>query len=259
MSFLASWPRRHYALAGSAEAFLFYVVYGDIDIEAPLAGEIYRVGGVPQGLDVMSYGPDSHPEVPDSFREGYLWQQLQEEDPELAQAIGSQERCLVLRGDFLDPATLDYLRDTVGLVTHFLDHGGVGVYDPQMFTWWAPESWKEKLFVPAAPMPGNHTVILVSEDSDETEWIHTRGMRKFGRPDLSIHRVPQAHREDVIELVDRFIEFQALGGVIEEGHEVDMRTLPPGMHCHHRGDLDDPDFNNVHVEIEHDLAPGPAS
>jgi len=29
-----------------------------------------------------------------------------------------------------------------------------------------------------------------------------------------------------------------------------MQALPPGMKCFNRGDKDDPDFNNVHVEID---------
>jgi hypothetical protein len=28
-----------------------------------------------------------------------------------------------------------------------------------------------------------------------------------------------------------------------------MKRLPKAMICHHQGDLNDPDFNNVHVEI----------
>jgi hypothetical protein len=53
----------------------------------------------------------------------------------------------------------------------------------------------------------------------------------------------------VIDLCERFIELQAFGARIAEGQEVRMKTLPWGMTCHHAGDLDDPDFNNVHVEI----------
>jgi hypothetical protein len=74
-------------------------------------------------------------------------------------------------------------------------------------------------------------------------------MRKFGRPDLSIHNVPESYDDAVIDLIQRFIELQAFGGIIEEGHEVRMRSLPPGMTCHLGGDLEDPAFNNVHVEI----------
>jgi hypothetical protein len=74
-------------------------------------------------------------------------------------------------------------------------------------------------------------------------------MRKFGRPDLSVHRVPPQDRDAVIDLFERFIELQACGGTIEEGQAIRMKTLPAGMICSHRGDLQDPDFNNVHVEI----------
>ena len=80
-------------------------------------------------------------------------------------------------------------------------------------------------------------------------WFHSRGMRKFGRPDLSVHNVPVEHQEAVIDVCNRFIQWQALGGIIEEGQEIRMKSLPSRMTCHHRGDLDDPDFNNVHVEI----------
>jgi hypothetical protein len=99
-------------------------------------------------------------------------------------------------------------------------------------------------------------VIILTSDEDESgngsnplTWFHTRGLRKFGRPDLSVHDVPARHHGAVIELIQRFIEVQAFGGTIAEGQEITMRSLPPGMTCHHGGDLDDPDFNNVHVEI----------
>ena len=74
-------------------------------------------------------------------------------------------------------------------------------------------------------------------------------MLKFGRPDLSVHGVTADLRDAVIDLINRFIAFQAFGGIIEEGREIKMPSLPPGI-CTHQGDMDDPDFNNVHVEIK---------
>jgi hypothetical protein len=56
----------------------------------------------------------------------------------------------------------------------------------------------------------------------------------------------------VTNMIERFIEMQAYGGVVREGQEVHMRGLPPGGVCHHRGSFDDPDFNNVHIAIEWD-------
>ena len=251
MNTATTWDRPHFS-PGGGNALLFYVVFGPVDATAPLSRGVYRTERVPETLVIAKYGPDCHPEVLDSFRSGYLWEKLQSEDPALAAHIATQDQCLVIKGTFDDPETLAYLRDTVGLLTHFLDHGGVAIYDPQMFAWWNPAKWKERIFAPAAPVPRHHTVILVSEDDGSTEWLHTRGLRKFGRPDLSIHRVPSNRREAVVDMINRFIEMQAFGGVVPEGHEIKMRSLPAGMRCEHRGDLDDPDFNNVHLEITHE-------
>jgi hypothetical protein len=247
-SSLKTWRRPHFQ-PGGGDASLFYVVYGAVDAAAPLSSSAYRCAGIPDGLKVMAYGPNVHPETVDSFRNGYLWDLLGETDPELAATIAHQDGCIVLQGIFSDPKSLDYLRDTVGLVTHFLDHGGIAVYDPQMFEWWSAKKWKERIFDPAGSVPRHHTVILVSEDAPGTQWIHTRGLRKFGRPDLSIHRVPPSLKEGAIDLCNRLIELQAFGGLVAEGQEIRMNSLPPGMRCHHKGELDDPDFNNVHLEI----------
>ena len=75
-------------------------------------------------------------------------------------------------------------------------------------------------------------------------------MRRFSRPDLSLRNVTDNYKEAAIDLCNRFIELQADGGQIPEGQEVRMNALPSGMVCHYQGDLDDPDFNNVHVEIK---------
>ncbi len=231
---------------------MFFVVFGPVDWAAPLSRSVYRTEKIPETLEIMKYGPDCHAEVLDSFRSGYLWDEVQRKDPELAERIAAQEVCTVIKGSFEDPDSLDYLRDTIGLITYLLDRGGVAVYDPQMFAWWSPAEWKERIFHPAAPVPRHHTVILVSEDEEATEWLHTRGLRKFGRPDISVRKVPSTHRDAVIDLINRFIELEAFGGIVPEGHEIKMATLPPGMRCWHRGSLDDPDFNNVHLEITHD-------
>ena len=52
-------------------------------------------------------------------------------------------------------------------------------------------------------------------------------------------------------MFNRFILLQAEGARIAEGQEIRMASLPSGLTCHHAGRMDDPDFNNVHVEIRH--------
>ena len=248
---LASWERQYHT-ESDEEACLFFVAFGDIAQNVPLDEERYRCSGVPTGFDVMAYDRERHPDVIEEFLEGYLWDCLKTSNPDLTQRIQESPGCVVLCGSQKNPETLDYLRDCVGLLTFFLDIGACAIYDPQMFQWWSPKQWRERIFEPAAPVPRNHVVVLHSEEpeSDTLQWFHTRGMRKFGRPDISVRNVGAQYREAVVDLCERFIEYQAFGAVIPEGQSIRMATLPPGGVAHHGGDLDDPDFNNGHVEIE---------
>jgi hypothetical protein len=246
---LPDWPRRYFEKPGG-KPFLFFVVYGRFGDLPGLSATHYRSAGIPSGFDLSHYQAEEHPDVLAGFREGYVWDQFQARNPSLAAQVAASGECLILRGEIDDSATLNYLRDSVGLLTFLLDQGGIIVYDPFVFHWWEPETWRTRIFDPAGPVPRHHVVILTSEDSPPSlTWFHTRGMRKFGRPDLSVHGVGTHHHDAVIDVCSRFIEFQAFGGIIEEGKEIRMQSLPEGMVCHHAGDLDDPDFNNVHVEI----------
>ena len=248
-SSIEDWERPYYE-PGGGDAFLLYVVYGSVPQGFSLSGSKYRCDAIPEGIEISSYGPTSNPEVLDTFRSGYLWEQFQQTNSKLANEVAKQSECLIIQGTIADPPDLNYLRNVVGFITWCLDSGGVAVFDPQMFKWWTPEEWKEWMFEPAGAVPTHHLMILTSEDENGTEWFHTRGMRKFGRPDLSIHGVSAKLREAIIDLFNRFIEYQAFGGVIAEGQEIKVRSLPSGMTCTHQGDVDDPDFNNVHVEIK---------
>ena len=248
-SSVETWPRSYY-YSGGGDAFLFYIVYGPIPQNFSISQSKYRCDGIPEGIDVSSYGPTSEPETVDAFRSGYLWEEFQRANVKLANDVANQSECLIIRGTISDPSDLNYLRNVVGLLAFCLDSGAIAIFDPLMFMWWTPSEWRTRIFEPAAAVPRHHVMILTSEDENGTEWFHTRGMRKFGRPDLSVHRVSVDLRDSVIDLFNRFIEFQAFGGIIEEGQEIKMRSLPPGMICTHQGNLDDPDFNNVHVEIK---------
>ena len=247
---LEPWIRTGY-VAGGGAPFLFYVAYGNIDSKAPHSRSKYRCEGIPNGISMMSYGPDQHPEVPGSFHEGFLWDQLQAEHPKLAAAVEQYDRCIVLRGTPADATSLNYFRDTIGLITYVLDHGGCAIYDPQMLRWWSAAEWQEQSTAPASTVARKHTVILVSDEEDPSlKWYHTRGMRKFGRPDISVHSVTALQSNAVVNLCNRLIEQLAAGHIIADGQHIRMPGLPQGTTARNAGDLDDPDFNNVHLDIQ---------
>jgi hypothetical protein len=233
---LPSWPRRHFQ-PGGGEPYLLYCVFGSFEGGLLLSRSRCRVAGVPKGIEIRQRDPT---EVLDENSVLFFV------DPELRGAIHAAPQCLSIAGPIADSTTLDYLRDTVGIVTCALDAGGVAVLDAFTLRFWAKELWQQT-FEPGKPCPLEHVVIIGSEEKDGC-WWRTRGMRKFGRPDLSIHRVEDQYQDAVTDLL-RFIDLMAQGAVIPEGQEVKLRSLPAGMTCHHGGSLDDEDFNNVHIEI----------
>lgn len=248
-STLSHWRRDHFE-PGGGDAYLYYTLYGDIDISVPLSPGEYRSQGAHDYLKIMSFGPDNHPEIVKFHYDGHIWQCLEQFNPELALTVRKQTSCLVLQGTFEDPETLDYLRDTVGLIAYLLDRGAVAVLDLQTFTWFSADDWKSRIFASELCVPTDHVVILDSEDQAGTAWLHTRGLRKFGRPDISIRSVTPDMQGGAIELCNRLIGLQAVGAVIPEGQAIEMEGFPRGYRCFHRGDMDDPNFNNVHIAIE---------
>lgn len=249
-STLDSWPRPYFQPRGG-DAHLFYKVHGSFQGAPAVSRSKHRTSGVPAGCELQLYSRASHPDVLDiGLKGGWIGDDFRAHAPLLAQAVEATDQCLVLKGVVSDPPDLDYFRDAVGLVTALLESGGIAVFDPHQFKWWSADEWLERAFAPAGAVPRHHVAILVSEEPDgRSRWYHTRGMIKFGRPDLSVHHVPQALEGAVEDLCNRLIELQAFGGVIAEGQEIRLRSLPEGWRCSHAGDLDDPDFNNRHVEI----------
>ncbi len=126
--------------------------------------------------------------------------------------------------------------------------GAVAVLDTQTMTLRTPAAWRREVFAPDAPDAAVHIAFLASQEPDGL-WLHTRGLRKFGRPDLSMRGLVEDEMEAAASVLERFASFFVAGGHLEEGREVQMKGWPPGWRCHLAGDLDDPDYNNVHVEI----------
>lgn len=245
---LQDWPRRYYQ-PGGGDAQVAYVVFGRLAESLDMSGAAYRTRGLPEGVEAMRFERRDHPEFFRAYNEGPIWSTLKAEDPALAALIRGQEACVLVHGEAGDQPTLNYLRDVVGVLTALLDNGGVAIHDRQTYRFWSPGDWRREIFDHSQSYPRQHTVIYVSREDRGGEWIYTHGMRKFGRPDISARNVPADHREAAIELCNRFIELQAFGGIIPDGQEIRMGSLPQGMVCHRRGGVDDPDFNNVRVEI----------
>jgi hypothetical protein len=241
--------QRPYFTAGGGDAMLLYAIYGSLAGGLHLSRSKHRSAGLPEGVELSQHSNDG-PDAPfAALREGALWDDITHERPELAAAIVNAPQVFVLRGSVADPPDLLYLRSTLGVIAALLDSGCSSVFDAQILKWSAAQDWQRDVFERDDPQVFEHAAILVSAEDDGRRWYHTRGLRKFGRRDISVHGVTAEHEEAVVELCNRYIQYQALGGVVADDSPIRMKGLPEGCFVRHGGDLDDPDFNNVHFEV----------
>ncbi len=246
---LQSWPRPSWE-PGGEKALLLFVVYGDVDPKTLTASPRYSTAGIPDGFKASQFAPTADPCA--TFLDGDFWSDLQKRLPETAASVAKTTHCTRLAGEIEDSKNLDYLRDMIGLVTEALDHGGLAVLDAQTFRWYTPEEWKRKVLASRDSAIRAQVVHLYSpsDSSPGTFWHYTHGLRKFGRPDLSVHGATQANEKAIGAAFKRLAEWQIEGKVFHDGQTLQGSGIPAGLVVHLRGSLDDPEFNNVHWEID---------
>lgn len=243
----APWTRPYF-WRSDGKAMLLYFVFGEFSPELKLDVGRHGSRGLPDGVALHRFDKamlahwEGHP------LRGALGEILREEDPEAFKAARSASACLMLRGELDDPSTLDYLRDSVGMIGALLDAGGAVVVDPQMLALFSADAWRKR-YAEGGAAPRAHALVLCSDDGDGKAWVHTRGMRKFARPDISLRGVPQQDIERAGALAERLIEMQAQGMRFVDGTALEIDGVPPGMTARLGGSLEDPEFNNIHMEF----------
>jgi hypothetical protein len=246
----AHWARPQWQDSGD-EAFLLWFVFGDLDADFRIDAARYRTRGAPAGFEVARYDNkalaswDGYPLV------GTLGRVLWDENARLFERAKSARDCVMLRGAIADPSDLDDLRDLVGTIAALCDSGAIAVVDPQTLSMLAAPQWRARFFDDDAVEPRDHVLILCDEDEVAAGrlHVHTRGMRKFARPDIGIRNVPPEAAGIAGELAERFVRFQALGGLVADGRSLDIEGAPSGMTVRHAGAIDDPAFNNRHLAL----------
>jgi hypothetical protein len=236
---------------GGGDAFLFYAVFGRMPQSFDIPVNEYRTSGLPSGIDVRHFSRSTNAEYIAGFTAGYAWKELSQSAPSLLAEISAASDCLIVAGTVEDPDSLSYLRDTIGLITYLLDESGVAVLDLQTWSWYSPSRWYDDMLEAGTFDPYRHVVILISpqENASGLSWFHTRGMRKFGRPDISVHDVAAHEHEAVGRLCNALIAHQAAGGIIGDGQRIRMTDPEWVGIAHNGGDFEDLDFNNVHIEL----------
>lgn len=244
MSASWEWKRPNY-VEGGGDALVLYVVFGQF----PKALKLFSKHGDKELLRrvVVQRAAAGHPDFPTFALHGYFGGVL-DEQPALRATANVAPDSFILRGDFPDPASLRYMTAMCDLVEMAMEEGGTAMLDMMSFRWYSRESWLSEVLQVEEPSVFPQVSIYTSM-LGEGIWIRTRGLRSFGRPDLSIRKLERDQVDACLALVNRSIEFQALGGRFEPGQPVNDEGLPDHWAYRPKGSLDDPTFNNLHWEI----------
>ena len=254
------------------DAFVHFVAFGVTADELEVDPETYLVREVPDGVEAI----DVDEGWIETLFEPPMGDVLRVPDPLVAALCETADRAIVVSGSIEDPPTLDYLRDCIGIVTAALDTGGLGVLSLQSLSLFSPDRWRTEIFAGGPDVARRLVAVLYSEDETvapaavasgpatgggaDTDtsgddhagvlWVHTRGMRLFGRPDLSIRAVPADQLDRANHLCQALVERLAGGVRVPDGASMDLGAGLGSITFAHAGHLDDPEFNNVHLAIQ---------
>lgn len=243
------WSRPHWQ-RDDARAMLLYFVFGAFPEQPEVDLSKHGSRGLPAGMEMRRIPKaqlghwDGHP------LRGALGEVLRADDPAAFDAARQAPECLLLRGELPDAPTLEYLGDVLGIVAALLETGGVAVVDPQILQLLSADAWRERYVDNTQPSLRDHVLVVCHDDADGGNWIRTRGLRKFARPDISIRHVPADHVEHAGMVAAQLAEMQARGMRFGDGSTVQVEGLPQGWPVARAGSLDDPDFNNTHLELD---------
>lgn len=240
---------RPYYEERNTRPLLCYVIFGAQDRPLSVSRERHHVDEIPEGITYLLYRRAEHGGTMSALIGDNLGAVLARERPELYRAVRDTETWAVVRGEAARDRDLHYLRNAIGLVEASAEGGAAGILDLQTVTLYTPEEWHDRIF-DRDFSPFSHVTILASREDGGLIWLHTRGMRKFGRPDVSLRDVPAGDVETAAQLINQMTYYGALGTFFSQPVRLHPR---PGVTCAVNpvlaGDPDDPDFNNVFYRL----------
>ncbi len=125
-----------------------------------------------------------------------------------------------------DPQDLAHLQSAWALARAFTDTGAFALLDAHAHKWLSTADLARR--PPDGPLSFPDEVSVLFETEPSSEWghiVHTRGMKKFGRPDLVVTAVPPVHGARIGAILNRLGARLAEGAVVEPGDTVEIEGV----------------------------------
>ncbi|MDH3590999.1 MAG: hypothetical protein OER88_03920 [Planctomycetota bacterium] len=232
---MTGWTRPRFA-PGGADAFLAYAMLGNVPESVPLP----KVAADVPGLSLRRFTAAEHASTINSFLSGPDLKRVGREDPELALKARGAATLALVTATVPDPGDLLYLRRLRHTIAALIAAGATTMFDAPAAQWWRVERWRSEILAPAELSVIDEVIVHVDEQ-DGLFWVHTRGMRKFGRPDLSMHDVPRGAREQA----ETICRAAALSQI--EGERIVPGVPYDGFTWESVGGAEDPAFDNAYI------------
>lgn len=240
---------RPYYRESDCRPLLYYAVFGVSDEELKVSREAHHVDEFPEGLNFVICDRNSNGDYMQSLLGGSLGRILDRQRHELYSQVRDMERWAVISGGVRQDDTLRYMQNVIGFIQALLETGAAGVLDLQTFSLYSSREWTDTFFEQEFN-PCRHAVILSSADADGGFWLHTRGMRKFGRPDISMENVPEGEIGAAASVINQMIYYGSLGAFFDRETKLHVQSghaylVKPQL----VNDYENPDFNNAYYRL----------
>ena len=227
---------------------IIYLVFGVDDPQPEFSQEKYGSVQLPEGLNILPVDKEGMEELRDELLSGIYADVLREYSGDFFDKVRNSTGWVMISGEVQKDDSLTYFRDIAGIIQAYLDKGAIGVLDLQIIRLYTALDWKNKVFEGLFnPM---EQVLLMASPLNGAIWIHSRGFRKFGRPDIGIENVPEDEVETAAEVAEQMTRYSAQGAVFADGsvfcisggrrYSVKLKFVP---------DFTNDDYNNAYYHI----------
>jgi len=234
-----------------ANALLFYVIFGVDEVQLNLSKSKHNITGYPESIQILNYsksGSDAQKEYIEGLYSDTLGRFLKDKSESLYKKTTDSDSVVLIQLEIEDQQDLEYLRNTLGIVQCILEQDAVSILDIQTASWYSAKEWTKKFFQPKKPQALEQVSVFYSKE-ESGYWVHTRGMRKFARPDISITAVPESALASAKASVDKLVTHLANGGDVENTVSLRQAELGDFTNGQIKGGLENLDFNNFYYEF----------